>query len=49
MLELVTSLNGERARCSNVNYIETNMREYHKRKERTHTPKLPSEGSGQEV
>ena len=49
MLELVTSLNGERAHCSNVNYIETKVRDYDKRKELTHTPKLPSEESGQEV
>lgn len=46
MLELVTSLNGERTRCSSVNYMETRVREYHKRKVLdTHTPKLPSEGS----
>jgi hypothetical protein len=34
---VVASLNGERARCG-VNYMETRVREYHKRKELKHIP-----------
>jgi hypothetical protein len=35
---VVASLNGERARCGNANYMETRVREYHKRKELKHIP-----------
>ena len=30
---VVASLNGDRARCSNINYTETRVREYYKSKE----------------
>jgi hypothetical protein len=35
---VVASLNGERAPCGNANYMETRVREYHRRKELKHIP-----------
>lgn len=38
MLAVVSSLNGERGRCGNANYVETRIKKYRKHKELKHIP-----------